>query len=102
MAHDFGGNLSGFTSSHASGAGFGSSLFLNGSIYCCHGQWFSTYSKESSNFREINNLLHAIEDTFHKGLLANSELFMLTDKSAADGAFYKGTSPSRLIFELVL
>jgi hypothetical protein len=86
----------------ASGAGFGSSLFLDGSIYYRHGQWSSTFSEESSNFRELANLIHAIEDAYHKGLLANSELFMFTDNSAAEGAFYKGNSPSRRLFELVL
>mmetsp|Transcript_20485 Transcript_20485/g.29214 ORF Transcript_20485/g.29214 Transcript_20485/m.29214 type:complete len:595 (-) Transcript_20485:2495-4279(-) len=86
----------------ASGTGFGSSLFLNGSIYYRHGQWSSSYSDESSNFLELANLIHAIEDAHAKGLLSDSELFVFTDNSAAEGAFYKGTSPSRRLFELVL
>jgi hypothetical protein len=86
----------------ASGAGFGSSLFLNGSIYYRHGQWTSSFSDESSNYRELANLIHAIEDAHSTGLLADSELFVFTDNSAAEGAFYKGTSSSRRLFELVL
>jgi hypothetical protein len=86
----------------ASGAGFGSSLFVNGSLYYRHGQWTSAFSDESSNFRELANLVHAIEEAHSKGLLENSELFVFTDNSAAEGAFYKGTSPSRRLFELVL
>jgi len=86
----------------ASGSGFGSSLFINGSIYYRHGQWNEDFSGESSNFRELANLIHAIEDASHKGLLHEAELFVFTDNSAAEGAFYKGTSPSRKLFELVL
>jgi hypothetical protein len=86
----------------ASGAGFGSSLFVNGSLYYRHGQWTSSYSDESSNFRELANLVLAIEEAYAKGLLSNSELFVFTDNSAAEGAFYKGTSPSRRLFDLVL
>jgi len=86
----------------ASGAGFGSSLFLNGSLYYRHGQWTTAFSDESSNFRELDNLIHAIEDAHSKGLLAESELFVFTDNSAAEGAFYRGTSSSRRLFDLVL
>jgi hypothetical protein len=86
----------------ASGAGFGSSLFVNGSLYYRHGQWTASYSDESSNFRELANLVLAIEEAYAKGLLSNSELFVFTDNSAAEGAFYKGTSPSRRLFDLVL
>jgi len=31
-------------------------------------------------------------------LLADSELFVFTDNSAAEGAFYKGTSSSRGLY----
>jgi hypothetical protein len=86
----------------ASSAGFGSSLFINGTLHYRHGQWTSPYSDESSNFRELANLIHAIEDAHAKGLLANSELFVFTDNSSAEGAFYKGTSSSRRLFDLVL
>ena len=86
----------------ASGSGFGSSLIIDGDIYYRHGQWSEAFSQESSNFRELANLIHAIEDAYGKGLLADAELFVFTDNSAAEGAFYKGTSPSRKLFELVL
>jgi len=86
----------------ASGAGFGSSLFLNGSLFYRHGQWTTAFSNETSNFRELANLIHAIEDAHSKGLLSDSELFVFTDNSAAEGAFYKGTSSSRRLFDLIL
>jgi hypothetical protein len=86
----------------ASGSGFGSSLIIDGEVFYRHGQWSTTFSKESSNFRELANLIHAIEDAYDKGLLFNAELFVFTDNSAAEGAFYKGTSPSRKLFDLVL
>jgi hypothetical protein len=86
----------------ASSSGFGSSLYINGVIYYCHGQWTDAYGEESSNFRELANLVHAIEDAHDKGLLVDTELFVFTDTTAAEGAFYKGVSPSRKLFELVL
>lgn len=86
----------------ASGAGFGSSLFIDDRLYYRHGQWTGSYSDESSNFRELANLIHAIEDAHKKGLLDNAELFVFTDNSAVESAFYKGTSSSRRLFDLIL
>jgi len=87
---------------NASGAGFRSSLFLNGSLYYRHGQWTTVFCDESSNFRELANLIHAIEDAHSKGLLLDSELFVFTDNSAAEGAFLKGTSSLHRLFDLIL
>lgn len=86
----------------ASGVGFGSSLSIGDNLYYRHGQWAQWVSEESSNYRELANLIHAIEDAHAKGLLNNSELFVFTDNSTAEGAFYKGTSSSVKLFELVL
>jgi hypothetical protein len=86
----------------ASGQGFGSTLILNGRIHFCHGQWTPGYSDESSNFRELDNLISAIESAYHDGLLLNAKLFMFTDNFVAESAFYKGTSTSPRLFDLVL
>ena len=86
----------------ASGVGFGSSLIINGVIYYRHGQWNTRHSLESSNFRELANLIYAIEEAVGKGLLDDAELFVFTDNTSAESAFYKGTSSSRRLFELVL
>ena len=86
----------------ASGKGFGSTLFLGGRIHFRHGQWVDAYDDESSNYRELDILITAIEEAYHDGLLANVELFMFTDTTTAESAFYKGTSSSESLFHLVL
>ena len=86
----------------ASGSGFGSSLIIDGVIYYRHGQWNNRHAAESSNFRELANLIYAIEDANEKGFLQNAELFLFTDNTSAESAFYKGTSSSRKLFDLVL
>jgi hypothetical protein len=86
----------------ASGAGFGSSLEISGTLHYMHGQWNYDNSKESSNFRELANLIHAISDASSKGLLHQSELFVFTDNSVAESAFFKGTSSSKRLFDLML
>ena len=86
----------------ASGSGFGSSLIIGDKVYYSHGQWDADHSKESSNFRELANLIYAIEGAHKKGLLEDAELFFFTDNSTAESVFYKGTSTSEKLFNLVL
>ncbi len=87
----------------ASGSGFGSSIALpDGCLLFRHGIWNDADTSSSSNFRELNNLVTAIEEGIAAGHLQNTELFLFTDNSTAEGAFYKGNSPCRALFELVL
>ncbi len=86
----------------ASGQGFGSSLALRNVIYYGHGQWHTRHADESSNFHELGNLIFAIEDAHSQGLLDNAELFFFTDNSTAEAVFYKGTSSSEKLFNLIL
>ena len=44
----------------ASGSGFGSTLVINSEIVFHHGQWLDNIEKESSNYRELTNLVFAI------------------------------------------
>jgi len=62
----------------ASGAGFGSSLLIKNKLFYLHGKWNSEFSQETSNYRELANLLHAIQSAADSGLLTNVELFMFT------------------------
>jgi hypothetical protein len=39
---------------------------------------------------------------YMQSLLRNSELFVFTDNTTAESAFYKGTSSSKRLFQLVL
>ena len=89
----------------ASGVGFGSSFESKGGISYRLGIWGKDVGGESSNFRELSNLVDALyhrsnnEDcTSTKG----SEIFLFTDNAVAEGAFYKGTSSSKKLFNLVL
>ena len=89
----------------ASGEGFGSSLWIYGgsTVDTEHGLWTREYGSRSSNFRELYNLVLRLERLVQDGKLPEgTEVFMFTDNSTAESAFYKGTSSSRLLFELVL
>ncbi len=86
----------------ASGSGFGNSLEIDHNLYYSHGQWNQDHSRESSNFRELANLVLAIQNAKEGGLLNNTELFVFTDNGTTESTFYKGTSSSRKLFELML
>ena len=87
----------------ASGRGFGATIQIGNEIHYEYGQWSSEVSEtRSSNWRELNNLVEAMEGAAKENNLAGSEIFLFTDNSTAEHAFYKGTSKSRLLFELVL
>ena len=86
----------------ASGSGFGSTLGTTEGIQFRHGLWGTDAAGESSNYRELRNLVESVEKEAASGRLKNVELFLCTDNSVAEAAFYNGTSSSRLLFELIL
>jgi hypothetical protein len=86
----------------ASGYGFGSTLLKEGKILYRAGQWTEEMSKESSNFREFSNLIEAVEEHAEGGLLKDTELFLFTDNTTSESAYFKGTSKSKKLFGLVL
>ncbi|KAL7577189.1 hypothetical protein ACA910_003524 [Epithemia clementina (nom. ined.)] len=89
----------------ASGTGFGSSLWLQGvpNLDTEYGLWTRMYGKRSSNFREMFNLVARIQQLVEdKTLPLGTELFVFTDNSMFKSAFFKGTSRSKLLFDLVL
>ncbi len=86
----------------ASGSGFGSSLQRDSGLHYTYGQWDNGTTKESSNFRELSNLVNAIDSASSSGLLDDSELFVFTDNFAAESTFFKGTSSSKRLFYLML
>jgi hypothetical protein len=59
-------------------------------------------SEQSSNYRELNNLLLAIEESVGGGLLTGGELFFFTDNTTAESGFHRGTTTSRSLFQLIL
>lgn len=66
------------------------------------GVWKLSIRDESSNYREFKNLVESIETFVAKGTLKGHELFMFTDNSTAESAFFKGMSSSEKLFDLVL
>jgi hypothetical protein len=66
------------------------------------GHWCSEAKEESSNFRELNNLVLAVEKSWREGKLKEVELFIFTDNEVAERCYYKGTSSNRILFELIL
>ena len=79
----------------ASGEGFGSSLWLYGSatVETEHGLWTKAYGGRSSNYRELYNLVLRLEALVEDATIPKgSEIFMFTDNSTAESAFFRGTS----------
>ena len=66
------------------------------------GVWGADVEAESSNYRELANLVEDTEAEATAGRLVESELFLFTDNSTAESAFYKGSSSSKKLHELVL
>jgi hypothetical protein len=72
---------------------------VNGEVHYSSGQWHPDISEESSHFRELATW--SIEDAYGRGSLKNAEVFLFTDNSTVDLAFYNATPSSKALFELV-
>lgn len=86
----------------SSGDGFGSALAVRHGLLYRFGAWSGEEKERSSNHRELRNLVEAVEEAARKGHLKDSELFLLTDNSTAEAAYFKGDSSDEELFELVL
>jgi len=87
----------------ASGSGFGSSFVTpDGGVHFRHGIWGSNAEHQSSNYRELRNLVESIEEGMSTGLLLGAKVFIFTDNTTAEGAYYKGNVDSPVLFDLVL
>lgn len=86
----------------ASGSGFGTSVTHDGGVSFRVGVWGHDADGESSNYRELRNLVESVEAEAEAGHLLNTELFLFTDNSTAEAVFYRGTSSNRKLFNLVL
>eukprot|EP00957_Ditylum_brightwellii_P016786 1263787-Ditylum_brightwellii.AAC.1 len=51
--------------------------------------WMGEMDKNSSNFRELWNLMDAIEMEGSAGRLKREKLFIITDNLVSEGTFYK-------------
>ncbi|EJK74326.1 hypothetical protein THAOC_04001, partial [Thalassiosira oceanica] len=66
------------------------------------GVWTAEEEKESSNFKEFTNLVETAEEEAEQGRLRDCEFFLCTDNSTAESCFYRGSSKSRKLHELVV
>ena len=87
----------------ASKSGFGSSISdAAGELWYRLGIWGTDESDQSSNYRELANLVQTLREYQVTRSLKGIELFLFTDNITAEAAFFKGSSKSRKLFELVL
>jgi hypothetical protein len=86
----------------ASGSGFGSTFKIQQAVLYRHGIWGSDSDGKLSNWRELTNLVEALELEARESRLKGCEVFMFTDNSTVEAAFFRGTSSSERLFLLVL
>ena len=87
----------------ASKSAFGATIQIEDRLLYQYGQWSSEImEKHSSNWKELCNLVEALYHYVRMESLQGYEIFMFTDNSTAEAAFWKGTSESRELFDLVL
>lgn len=86
----------------ASGSGFGSSFMKDNQVSYYKGQWEDDIGVKSSNYREFSNLVNALEQAHQDGTLQDTESFVFTDNTTAESAYYKGTSSSPELFQIIL
>ncbi|KAL7580706.1 hypothetical protein ACA910_002213 [Epithemia clementina (nom. ined.)] len=89
----------------ASGVGFGTSAWspVEAEINVEFGAWPEDYQAQmSSNFCELANIVDKIQSMDGAGSLNNkTEIFVFTDNSHAESAFYRGTAKSPEILQLM-
>ena len=87
----------------ASKSGFGSSIGeTDGTMWFQLGIWGTDESNESSNYRELANLVQTLRQYHETKSMKGIELFLFTDNGTAEAAFFKGSSKSKKLFQLVL
>eukprot|EP00957_Ditylum_brightwellii_P162324 12359812-Ditylum_brightwellii.AAC.1 len=86
----------------ASGGAFGSTFATAQDVNYCFGLWDDVTSTSSLNLHEGKNLVDVIKKKQRSGRLDGTELFMSTEKSVFEGAYYRSTLFSKLIHGKVL
>ena len=87
----------------ASSGGFGATVQRADGLYGrSYGLWGRDDESQSSNYRELRNLVDTVEEEASEGYLGESELWLFTDNSTAEACFHRGGSSSKLLHELVL
>ena len=86
----------------ASGVGFGSSWTKGDTLVYRFGVWGMEGTDTSSNYRELRNLVDTLEMMGRDGDLAGKEVFVFTDNMVSEAVSAKGSSKSKLLFDLVV
>ena len=86
----------------ASKAGFGSSWISGNGVKYHFGTWGRDMDSGSSNLHKLKNLVDTLKKMAEANKLEGSEILIFTDNSTAEAAFFKGSSKSRALFELIL
>ena len=86
----------------ASGPAFGASFNLKDHIEVEYGQWSNEASEQSSNWRELRNLVESIKGFLHQHGEEGLEMFLFTDNFTAEPAYWKGSSTSESLFDSIL
>jgi hypothetical protein len=86
----------------ASGKGFGSTILSSRGIKYRIGLWGADDAGESSNWKEFENQVEALEQEAKDGNLTGSMVFFYTDNSTVESCLYKGNSSSPKLFQLMV
>jgi hypothetical protein len=88
---------------NASKSAFGATIQIDEDIHYRYGQWCSEIvENESSNWKELSNLVTTLKEVVKSHGYQGYEIFMFTDNTTAEAAYWKGTTKSRPLFDLVL
>ena len=85
-----------------SSAGFGLTVARPDGLYGRFGIWGKDAEDQSSNYRELRNLVETVEEEALNGYLTGGEFWLFTDNTTAEGCFFRGGSSSKLLHDLVL
>jgi hypothetical protein len=87
----------------ASGGGLGSTVMIPGTgIRYRAGVWGKDDENTSSNFKEFENVVMTVEEESKQGTLKGALMFLFTDNATVEGALFKGNTPSRKLFQLIV
>ena len=68
-----------------------------------HGTWGRDENKgRSSNYRELLNLVESMEEIEENDEMEGAEIFLFTGNTVAEATAHKGSSSSKLLFDLVI
>jgi hypothetical protein len=86
----------------ASGKGFGSTVLSKRGVKFRIGLWEPDAEDESSNWKEFENVVEALQEEGQSGALDGCLVYFFTDNSTVEAALYKENSSSPKLFDLVL